>query len=105
MEIAAEHVRPREDLASTQEDVDIRLLLHAFHAADDGYGTVDVLLEDTDVFVLCLDYKSFVAASVYFKCGTDSRARYIEDITCPRDDMNFIFDLTSERSERVRYRV
>ena len=38
------------------------------------------------------------------------QARYIEDITCPRVDMNFIFEwstryLTSERSERVRYRV
>ena len=37
-------------------------------------------------------------------------ASYIEDITCPRVDMNFIFEwstryLTSERSERVRYRV
>ena len=33
---------------------------------------------------------------------------YIEDITCPRVDTNFIFEcstLTSERSERVRYRV
>ena len=34
----------------------------------------------------------------------------IEDITCPRVDTNFIFEcstryLTSERSERVRYRV
>ena len=34
----------------------------------------------------------------------------IEDITCPRVDMNFIFEwstryFTSERSERVRYRV
>ena len=34
----------------------------------------------------------------------------VEDITCPRVDMNFIFEwstryLTSERSERVRYRV
>ena len=35
---------------------------------------------------------------------------YIEDITCPRVDMNFIFEywtqyLTSESGERVRYRV
>ena len=35
---------------------------------------------------------------------------YLEDITCPRMDMNFIFEwstryLTSERSERVRYLV
>ena len=36
--------------------------------------------------------------------------RYMEDITCPRVDMIFIFEwstryLTSERSELVRYRV
>ena len=36
--------------------------------------------------------------------------RDIEDITCPRVDINFIFEwstryLTSERSERVRYQV
>ena len=35
---------------------------------------------------------------------------YIEDVTCPRVDMNSIFEwstryLTNERSERVRYRV
>ena len=39
-----------------------------------------------------------------------SLRKEIEDITCPRVDMNFIFEwstryLTSERSERVRYRV
>ena len=39
-----------------------------------------------------------------------STSENIEDITCPRVDMNFIFEwssryLTSERSERVRYRV
>ena len=39
-----------------------------------------------------------------------SPLRYIEDITCPRVDMNFIFEsstryLTNERSERVRYRA
>ena len=39
-----------------------------------------------------------------------SVAKYIENITCPRVDMNFIFEwstryLTSEHSERVRSRV
>ena len=53
--------------------------------------------------------------TIYLSCiksldiSGDSVA-YIEDITCPRVDMNFIFEwstryLTSERSERVRYRV
>ena len=43
--------------------------------------------------------------SCWVVCG-----RYIEDITCLRVDMNFIFEcttqyLTSERSERVKFRV
>ena len=45
-----------------------------------------------------------------FKNSKLLKNKYIEDITCPRVDMNFIFEwstryLTSERSERVRYRV
>ena len=56
--------------------------------------------------------------SVTFKVTVDKEDRSalmtfvqeIEDITCPCVDMNFIFEwstryLTSERSERVRYRV
>ena len=48
------------------------------------------------------------------RCAADiiciAQITYIEDITCLRVDMNFIFEcstryLTSERSERVRYRV
>ena len=46
-----------------------------------------------------------MALDIFIFCYKD-----IEDITCPRVDMNFIFEwstryLTSERSERVRYRV
>ena len=33
--------------------------------------------EDTDVFVLALAFKSFVPSSVYIKCGTQARTRYI----------------------------
>ena len=49
----------------------------------------------------CVDQFIFMQLSVVV---------YIEDITCPRVDMNFIFEwstryLTSERSELVRYRV
>ena len=36
--------------------------------------------DDTDVFVLTLAFKSFFPASVYIKCGTQARSRYI-DIT------------------------
>ena len=36
--------------------------------------------DDTDVFVLALAFKSFAPSSVYIKCGTQARTRYI-DIT------------------------
>ena len=43
-------------------------------------GMVSRLLissEDTDVFVLCLEFKDFVPATMYLKCGTQSRTRFI----------------------------
>ena len=44
---------------------------------------------------------------IYTVASKLDHSRYIEDITRWREDMNFMFewqqDLTSERSERVRY--
>ena len=53
---------------------------------------------------IAADFSALESALKEISCGD------IEDITCPRVDMNFIFEwstryLTSERSERVRYRV
>ena len=67
----------REDLKSTQEEADTRLLLHALHAAKNGYSTIVISSEDTDVFVLCLAFKPFVPATMYLKCGTQTRTTYI----------------------------
>ena len=42
-----------DDLQSTQEEADTRILLHVKHAAE----TIPVLIcitEDTDVFIICL---------------------------------------------------
>ena len=36
--------------------------------------------DDTDVFMLCLAFKSFIPSTVYMKCGTQARTKYI-DIT------------------------
>ena len=69
-------VRPREDLTSTQEEADTRLLLHAFHAARNGSKAVVISSEDTDVFVLCLAFKDFVPATMYLKCGSQTRTRF-----------------------------
>ena len=67
----------REDLKSTQEEADTWLLLHAFHAANNGYNTVVIPSEDTDVFVLSLAFKCFIPAKIYLKCGTQTRTKYI----------------------------
>ena len=64
-EICEDGVRPREDLISTQEEADTRLLLHALHAARNGYRSVVISSEDTDVFILCLAFKSFIPATIY----------------------------------------
>ena len=42
------------DLDLKKEDDDLRLILHAFHAAQIGTKRIVVLSQDTDVLVLCL---------------------------------------------------
>jgi len=69
-----------KELRSTQEEVDTRLLLHIYHARRDGCSTVVISSDDTDVFVLCLAFKSLIPWTVYMKFGTEARTRYI-DIT------------------------
>ena len=56
-----------EELNSTQEEADTRILLHLSHAGRSDYSTLIVASEYTDVFILCLS----------FKCGTQTRVRYI----------------------------
>ena len=59
------------DLKSSQEEADTRILLHAKHASDQGYTSIIVVSEDTNVFV-------FVPASLYQKRGTSTRVRYMD---------------------------
>ena len=48
------------ELTSNQEEADTRLLLHAKHAAQEGYEAVAVISEDADVFVLLLNFSSII---------------------------------------------
>ena len=66
-----------DELNSTQEEADTRLILHAAHAARSGYKAVVMASEDTDVFLLCLAFKCFIPASMFVKCGTQTRTRYV----------------------------
>ena len=76
-EITSQTANIVEELNSTQEEADTRLILHAAHAARSSNKTVVVASEDTDVFLLCLAFKCFISASMYVKCGTQTRTRYV----------------------------
>ena len=77
-EITPEGSVPCEELRSTQEEADTRLLLHAYHAAKNGCPTEVIVSDDTDVFLLCLAFKTHIPSTVYIKCGTQARTRYID---------------------------
>ena len=62
------------DLKSSQEEADTRILLHA---SDQGYTSVIVVSEDTDVFVLLIAFAKEIPASLYQKRGTSTRVRYM----------------------------
>ena len=64
-----------EELNSTREEADTRLILHAAHAARSGHKAVVVASED--IFLLCLAFKCFILASMHVKCGAQTRTRYV----------------------------
>ena len=51
-----------------------------YHAGRKGFSTVVISCDNTDIFMLALAFKSFIASSVYIKCRAQARTRYI-DIT------------------------
>ncbi|KAL9976857.1 hypothetical protein ACROYT_G014195 [Oculina patagonica] len=57
-----------------------RLLLRASHAANDGYNSVLVYSEDTDVFIMSLALSNEIGASLFMKSGTHAQTKVI-DIT------------------------
>lgn len=67
----------RVELQSTQEEADTRMLLHAAHAAMEGYVTVVISSDDTDVLILCLAFHSCITCTLFVKCSSQSRTMYI----------------------------
>lgn len=63
---------------STQEEADTRLILHAYHAGRSGCPTIVISSDDTDVFILCLAFKNSIPSTIYMKCGTKARTRYVD---------------------------
>lgn len=65
-------------LKTSQEEADTRLFLHATHASENGYRSIVISSEDTDVMILCLGYSMNISCPMYQKCGTANRTRYID---------------------------
>jgi hypothetical protein len=67
-----------QELRSTHEEADGRLLLHADHAAKEGYKAVLIFSVDTDVFILCLAFQKRINASLFQKCGSKNRTKLLD---------------------------
>ena len=65
------------DLDSSQEEADIRLLLHAVHTARSKFVALIIVSEDTDVLALCLAFNSFIQPSIFIKCSSQTIVKYL----------------------------
>ena len=61
-----------------QEEADGRLRLHASHADEEGYSSVVICSEDTDVFIMSIAFAEEIPTSLYIKCGTRNRTKVID---------------------------
>lgn len=65
------------ELKTSQEEADTRILLHANHALSDVYSIV-IIAEDTDILVLSLAFHETISCNMFIKCGTKPCTRYID---------------------------
>ena len=64
------------ELATSQEEADTRILLHAKHASPD-HEAIIVVSEDTVVIILALAFFRQIG-KIYVRCGSQARTRYID---------------------------
>ena len=61
------------DLKSTHEEADGRLLLHAYHAAKEGYEGIVICAADTDVFIMALAVQDQIGKPLFVKQHAGTR--------------------------------
>ena len=64
-----------DDLASSQEEADTKLILHACHAARRKATTIDIFSPDTDVFILAIHHYKNLCANTNFITGKGANLR------------------------------
>ena len=67
-----------EDLYSSQEEADTRIILHCLYASQQPHTTkIVVKSPDTDVFLLLLSYCDAIGKTLIFQTGTGNNKRQI----------------------------
>lgn len=80
-----------EELSSSQEEADGRIILHCLHIAHmQPNSDIVVRSPDTDVFILLLHYNEMITSKVYFDTGTGDKRRLLNVdaiINCHGEDL------------------
>jgi hypothetical protein len=71
-----------QELQSSQEEADTRMILHCLHVAEDSPRDSKIIVRspDTDVFVLLLNFAQRIEQTVLFDTGTGNKRRLINVI-------------------------
>ena len=64
-------------LCCTHEEADGCLLFHAASASREGYNSILICSEDTDVFILSVAFKDSIDATLFIKSGSRTRTKLI----------------------------
>ena len=64
--------------ASMKRQMDDCCFIHSAHATREVFEAVVICADDTDVFILCLAFRENIRASLFQKCGTQTRTRFID---------------------------
>ena len=68
---------PVDELASSQEEADTKLILHAHYAAKRGASKIDIFSPDTGVFVLAIHHYPVLCNNTNFVTGKGDKFRSI----------------------------
>ena len=74
--ITRDDVTKEDNLNTSQEEVDTRVIFYAKHAAP-IVSSIIMEAEDADIILLCVAFHKAIHSSVYVKCSTATRTRYI----------------------------
>ena len=67
-----------QELSTKQEEADVRMFLHASHAADQGHDVIFIRSPDTDVEVLALHHQEQIKARIILITGTQQKPRAVD---------------------------